>query len=488
MVIQNKYDVIIMGAGLAGIACAIRLRKKGKTVLVIEKNETFGGKLAELRWKDYRWDKGPSLFTEPNLIEELFELCGKSTTDYFQYEQQDKSCSYYFSDLQNLTLYNEHKKLDKELSKVVAKNDQNAYYQYIQSSKELYDLAGDFFISNPIPKANDLFKPSMLKRYPTLLKRQIRKSLHQHNAKVFEDDKLIQLFDRFGTYNGSNPYKMSGLYSMVSHLELDNGTYAPTKGMRSIVQSLYNLSLEIGVAYAFNETAIASSKEGGYLLEGVNQYVGESLVCAIDHTQFYAKVLKDPRLEKKYKKRERSTSGLVLYWAMNTTIPQMGLHNLFFGQDYQKESEALWNKKENCSDPSIYINISSKVNPTDAPQNGENWFVMVNTPAGIPSTEGYRELVTQRTIERIKDNFGIDISDKIQHSDYWDSTGIEEETGSFEGAIYGASSNQLSSALKRHKNKSSNYKNLYFCGGTVHPGGGIPLVLRSSKIVANYFK
>ncbi len=488
MMIQNKYDVIIIGAGLAGIACAIRLRKKGKTVLVIEKNETFGGKLGELRWKEYRWDKGPSLFTEPNLIEELFELCDKSTSDYFQYEQQDKSCSYYFSDLENLTLYHEHKKLDQELRKVVGKNDQKAYYKYIQSSKELYDLTGDFFISNPIPKATDLFRPSILKRYPALLKRQIRNSLHQHNARVFEDDKLVQLFDRFGTYNGSNPNKMSGLYSMVSHLELDNGTYAPTKGMRSIVESLYNVSIEIGVEYAFNETVIATQKNGNFTLDGLQKYYGKALVCAIDHTQFYEKVFKDQRFEKKYKKRERSTSGLILYWAVNTTIHQMGLHNLFFGQDYQEESEAIWNKKENYSNPSIYINISAKVTPTDAPQHCENWFIMINTPAGVPSTKEYRELIKLRTIKRIADNFGVDISDNIQHSDYWDSTGIEQDTGSFKGAIYGESSNHISSALKRHKNKSSKFDNLYFCGGTVHPGGGIPLVLRSAKIVAQYFK
>jgi phytoene dehydrogenase-like protein len=111
---------------------------------------------------------------------------------------------------------------------------------------------------------------------------------------------------------------------------------------------------------------------------------------------------------------------------------------------------------------------------------------MVNTPAGVPTTPEYRKFVKKRIIDRIKQSFDIDISDKVEHEEYWDSTGIEADTGSYLGAIYGASSNSMTSALKRHKNKSKAYKNLYFCGGTVHPGGGIPLVLRSAKIVDEY--
>ena len=488
MVIQNKYDVIIIGAGLAGIACAIRLRKKGKTVLVIEKNATFGGKLAEFEWNGYRWDKGPSIFTEPNIIEELFELCGKKTSDYFNYKQQNGSCTYYFPDSTSIDFCNDREKLDKELRSLSSENDRKAYYAYIESNKKIYDTAGNLFISNPIPGAKDLLRPSMIKLYPALIKRQLRKTLHKHNSRQFESAKMVQIFDRFGTYNGSNPYQMSGLFSMISHLELDNGTYAPTKGMRSIPESLYRLSLEIGVDYVFNETGTATEEKEGFNFSGTKNYTCNALVCAIDHIEFYSKVLKNEKLESKYKKKERSTSGLVFYWAVKKNIPQLGLHNLFFGEDYKKESETLWVKKELYSDPNIYINISSKVTPTDAPENGGNWFVMINTPAGKPTNQEYRVSAKKRIIDKIKATFDIDITENIEYEEYWDCSSIEAETGSYKGAIYGASSNEMLSTLKRHKNKSSNFKNLYFCGGTVHPGGGIPLVLRSAKIVASYFK
>lgn len=486
MIVPGKYDAIIIGAGLAGIACAIRLRSRGKKVLVIEKNLTHGGKLSEISWGDYRWDKGPSLFTEPNLIEDLFECAGKDISDYFEYEKRDESCRYFFPDFTKATLFSDETKLDPELNGIAGKKDKLGYYKYLESSKKMYDSVGNFFISNPIPGISEVLKSELLSKYHLLLKKELRQSLNTVNKTSFKNEKLINIFNRFGTYNGSNPYKMSGLYSMVSHLELLDGTFAPKKGMRSIVDSLYKLSTDIGVDYEFNENVKAKLDINEYTLSGKRIYTCDNLICAIDHLTFYKEVFVENSLHLKYKKQERSTSGMVFYWAVNHTFPELGLHNIFFSEDYEKESEVIWKQKSLPKDPTLYINISSKVNGQDSPQKGENWFVMVNTPAGVKSTDEYRSTIRKLIINKIHHHFKVDITDKIEHEEYWDCKGIEDATGSYKGAIYGPNSNNLTSAIKRHKNKSKKYKNMYFCGGTVHPGGGIPLVLRSAKIVDDY--
>lgn len=482
-----QYDVVIIGAGLAGIACAIRLRAKGKSVLVIEKNKKHGGKLDEVHWKGYRWDKGPSLFTEPELIEELFALCNKSTGDYFEYEELNASATYHFHDGSKLTLNKNKNQLKQDLTKFSSASEAHQVLDYIEESKEMYETVGDFFISNPKPGLRNVFDKQLVKRYPKFLKKQLRTTLHNFNTSKFGDQRLVQLFNRFGTYNGSNPYQMSGLYAMISYLEISKGTFAPKKGMRSIVDSLYILSKEIGVEYRFSEYATAKETKEGYLIKSTEHYATKALICAIDHIPFYEDVLQDSQCVKQYKRQERSSSGLVFYWAINKAISDLELHNMLFSKDYETENDTIWRKKQNPLDPSIYINVGSTENNQDAPDGCQNWFVMINTPANVVCDTNYRARMKQKVIDKVQLSFGIDIEPHIIHEDYWDCQGIEMDTGSYQGALYGSSSNSLGSALKRHPNRSKNHKRLYFCGGSVHPGGGIPLVLRSAKIVDSYF-
>jgi phytoene dehydrogenase-like protein len=207
-------------------------------------------------------------------------------------------------------------------------------------------------------------------------------------------------------------------------------------------------------------------------------------VCAIDHVTFYRDLLKDSRKFDRYSKQERSSSALVFYWGLKEGVQGLGLHNILFSGDYRLEFDQIFKHKIIPDDPTIYVHISSIVNTEDAPADGQNWFVMVNTPAGLIPTEEQIVLVKKKILNRIEKQFGIQIDDQIVLQKTWTSEGIASDTGSYLGALYGASSNGKFAALKRHPNASKKYKGLYFCGGTVHPGGGIPLVLKSAKIVS----
>jgi phytoene desaturase len=479
-------SVIVIGAGLAGIAASIRMRKQGFDVVVLEKNNSHGGKLSEFSEGGFRFDKGPSLFTSPELVDELFELCGKNPRDHFNYVRHETACTYFFKDKTSLIFSGNHEKLKAELTQKFSSALAFKTLTYLERSKETYARIGDFFIDNPPVKFKDVLRKDLIVRYPHFLTAKLRKTLHQYNHASLKEPKLVQIFDRYGTYNGSNPFKMSGLYSMIPHLEGNTGTYFPTNGMRSIAESLYQLAVDQGVKFKFDtviDSVNFSSAE--YFVKTATENIQAShLICAIDHVKFYRDILKDEKLLNHYSKQERSSSAVVFYWGIKSKNPELGLHSIFFSEDYRNEFEEIFTKKIVPEDPTIYVHVSSFVNSADAPDNGQNWFVMVNTPAGLVPTESQIAVLKEKILARIKIQFDIDLKNEIVTERIWNSKGIEEDTGSFMGALYGASSNGKLAALRRHGNKSKKFPKLYFCGGTVHPGGGIPLVLKSAKIVS----
>ncbi len=487
----KKYDAIVIGAGLGGVAAALRLRKMGMSVLVLEKNDTYGGKLSEFKWGDYRWDKGPSLFTLPTQVDELFELFGKNPRDFFNYHVMDESCHYHFQDGTEFIFHSDPEQRNAELIQHFDKKNGEAAIAYIEESKKTYKAIGDLFIDHAQYGLKNIFDRALLKRYPMLITRKLMGSLDSYNKRKFDDPNLVRVFNRYATYNGSDPHKMSGLYSMIPHLEMNDGTYFPTKGMRSIVGSLHDLAVEQGVDFKFGQSDIKfkeiSKNQKEITAEG-DRYLTNKVVSAIDCVNFYKKVADEPALAKKYGERERSASAVVFYWAVEKVIPELKLHNIFFGGNYEEEFKIMFDDRSFSEVPTVYVHISSTINPEDAPANGQNWFVMINVPAGVEVTANQLTKFRKYVHAVIQKRFGIDIAPHIKHEAHWDQSGIGEYTGAHMGALYGASSNSKVAAIKRHGNASKKFKNVYFCGGTVHPGGGIPLVLKSAKIVEQLIK
>ena len=191
----------------------------------------------------------------------------------------------------------------------------------------------------------------------------------------------------------------------------------------------------------------------------------------------------------KIENEERSSSALIFYWGMKGVFTELDIHNIFFSHDYQDEFEHLFEQKDLYSDPTIYVYISSKHNPTDAPENCENWFVMINAPADAGQNWG--ELITrsrQRILEKLEQMMGKNLSDCIIREQIVSPLDIFKQTGSVNGSLYGSSSNSRFASFNRHANFRSDISGLYFVGGSVHPGGGIPLCLSSANIVAGLVK
>ena len=479
---------IVIGSGIAGMAMALRLRRKGHEVIVFEANHYPGGKLHAFKKGKYRFDAGPSLFTMPWLVSELFELFGLDSTEYFTYQRKETICNYFWEDG---TTFQAHADLDtfaKEAEETF-KISGNLIKKYLTKSQQKYDLTKEVFLEKSLHRISTYWSFNTFKSLLNAHKLDINKSLHQLNTTQFANDKLVQIFDRYATYNGSSPYRTPGIMSLIPHLEMLLGTYLPANGMHDIILSLYKLAVDRGVKFHFGERVkiIDHSKNQ---VEGVttvrSKYLADIVVSNMDIFTTYSSLLTGLSAPERRLKQERSSSALIFYWGINSSFPNLDLHNILFSHDYDYEFKCLFETKTLFDDPTVYINITSKEVPNDAPSGCENWFVMINTPSNVGQDwNKLKQTARSNIVNKINKILKVDIEKFIEVEECLDPVTIESKTGSYQGSLYGTSSNSRFSAFFRHPNFSRKLKGLYFCGGSVHPGGGIPLCLNSAKIAAD---
>lgn len=485
---SHQKKVIIIGSGVAGLASAIRLAVQGFAVIVFEKNSYPGGKLSAFEMQGFRFDSGPSLFTQPANIEELFKLAGENIKDFFEYVLVPVACNYFFEDGAKITAYTDKEKFANELAEKLNENKE-AVMDYLSESDNVYNNIGTIFLNHSLHKRSSLKWGSVWKAMRAAKWKYLFGTLNDVNSMAFKNEHTIQLFNRYATYNGSNPYKAPGMLSLIPHLEYNEGVYYPKGGMISITNALYNLALKKGVTFEFNAKAqqiiCTEERVDGVAVNG-KKIQADIVVSNMDayFTELY--LLNNKSKAKKILKQERSSSAVVFYWGINKTFPELDLHNIFFSKDYKAEFDHLFTHKKIYDDPTVYINITCKCEPgVQAPAGKENWFVMVNAPANVGQNwNEYRKQYRRNIISKLNRLLKTDIEPLIEVKEILDPVLMEEKTASYMGSLYGTSSNSRMAAFLRHPNFSKQIKGLYFAGGTVHPGGGIPLCLKSAKIVS----
>lgn len=480
----------VIGAGIAGIATAIRFAAKGHDVTIFEANAYPGGKLSAFDLEGYRFDAGPSLFTMPHYVDELYRECGEDPALHFRYSRVDTVCHYFWPDGTQLNAWADKAKFAAEAEHVLGVPAEKVI-RFLERSERKYDLAGKIFLEKSLHKTSTWLRRSVAKAMLYLPFFDIFSSMHETHQRAFRRwPKMVQLFDRFATYNGSNPYKAPGMLTIIPHFEHNIGVFYPEGGMHSITTSLYDLSLRKGVKYHFN-TRVSSIETRSNCVSGLKTADGkifefDQVVSNMDVYFTYKNLLPGHPHPERILQQPKSTSALIFYWGINKAFDKLGLHNIFFSSDYRHEFDQMEQGKV-TSDPTVYINITSKFTPSDVPETGhENWFVMVNAPfnngqdwdAMIPE-------IRKNVIQKLSGILGEPIENLITCEAVLEPRTIESRTSSHLGALYGYSSNNTMAAFLRHPNFSGRIEGLYFVGGSVHPGGGIPLCLLSAKITSD---
>ncbi|GAB2617565.1 1-hydroxycarotenoid 3,4-desaturase CrtD [Belliella aquatica] len=482
---MNQKSIII-GAGIAGIAAAIRLAVKGYQVEVFESNPYPGGKLSEITRKGYRFDAGPSLFTLPEQVEELFLLAGKIPSEHFDYIKLDVACHYFWEDGKSLKAYGDVNAFAEEVETKLGEPSENIR-KALRSSAYIYEHLAPLFMHRSLHQWNTWVNPQALRSYLKMGKLGIFDTMNGANQKQFRQEKTVQLFNRYATYNGSNPYETPATLNIIPHLEFNIGAFFPKKGMHDITQSLYKLALDLGVKFHFNakvEEILVEKKQALGVKVNQQEVLANLIVNNMDMVNAYKTILKKQKQPQKLLDQAKSSSALIFYWGIKKEFSELDLHNILFSNNYKEEFEHIFNKSSIYHDPTVYINITSVYKEDDAPKGCMNWFTMINVPNN--QDQDWDTLIQEarkNIIAKINRILKTDIEPLIEVEEILEPRTIESKTSSANGALYGNSSNNRYAAFLRHANYSSEIENLYFCGGSVHPGGGIPLCLLSAKIM-----
>jgi len=486
-VVGEPKRVVVVGGGVGGLAVATRLSAAGHDVTIVERNDVVGGKLASLTRDGYTFDIGPSLITLPHVFDELFRVAGTTLDEQVEMVRLDPQFRYRWSDGAELNVF------DDPAQTAAAFEDfsdgaGDSWRAFDQRGRRIWDVADRTFFAGPMSNPMSLAKRM---RSPTdLTAIDPFRTLDRSARSFFDDERLVQWAGRYATYSGSSPFSAPATLACIPHIEARFGCWYSVGGLDSLRQALVRVAEMSGVTIetgqAVSRVTVSGSNDAGSngRVTGVDLADGTHLsadivVANTDAELLYSELVDDPRALRRVRKAKRSTSGFAMCLGVRGLTPAIRHHNVWFSDDSPAEFAEI-DAGELAGDPTIYACVSSVTDPTQAPEGCENWFVLVNTPPGVEvDAEVYGELVLDRLAAH-----GVPLSDRAEFVDTLTPADIEARYASPGGAIYGTSSDGMRAAFRRPANRGS-VDGLYLVGGSSHPGGGLPLVTSSARIVAD---
>ncbi len=475
---------IVIGAGLGGLTAASLLAARGFSVDVYEQNEHPGGKMQQFTSGGYRFDTGPSLLTMPFILEKLFSDCGEDLSEYLTLSELSPLCRYFYTDGIRFDNYSDREKTIAEIKKF-SEHDADVYSEFLDYSETLYEKTADAFLFNPLYNFSDLKQLNLL----DFLGIDAFSTVSDKVDSFFKSPHIRQFFKRFTTYNGSSPYQAPATLNVIPHVELNQGGHYVKGGLYSVARALHELAKKMGVIFHFHTRAerinVANNRVQSITLADGSKKTCDILFANSDATDTIINLLPAEATSKKRRKKqtslEPSCSGFVMLLGSSKTWPQLKHHNIFFSDNYREEFDDIFNKKRLPADPTIYIANTSVSDPSHAPENSSNLFILVNAPYDNGQDwDLLKRMYGDTIVNSLEDKGLTGLDDSIEVKEIITPDIFLKQYGSNRGSIYGTSSNNTFSAFLRPRNKLRNLKNLYMVGGSTHPGGGIPLVVQSA--------
>lgn len=478
-----KLNIAIIGSGIGGLAAAIRMAVRGHDVRVYEKADRPGGMIQQKEWNGYRWDLGPTTLLLPDQLEELFLLAGEEMKISVRNVQLEQVSKYFFSDGMILDAYGDIDDFCKELHEKTGEPARRIY-RYLNRQRRRYENSSEVFRRFSLSFREIFMQKSPGRSFIPALLSDVMQTAHGMNKRSFRSKYVHRLFNWLASGQGSNPYKASSISNLNAHFIHNLGVFCPEKGMNLLVRELYQLAVQLGVSFVFNEKIEGidvrqKTVKGIYTARG---YIKADIVISnADIHTVYSELLPGRTVAKKYLKQELSNSAFAFYWAIDKEFPELCIHNVLFSPDEKDEYDGLVNGKR-TRHPSIQLNISSKIAKDAAPEGCENWVVMVKVPVkNGQDWDKEQQSVRKEVIARINTLLDTDIEKHIKKEFIADPRSIEKDYASYKGSLYGSTSNRKLSTFRKHPNFLPNIHGLYFVGRTVQPGGGVPMSLSSAS-------
>lgn len=503
--------VVVIGAGVGGMAAALRLARAGHLVTVLEQGERVGGKLNV--WEPevagvgrFRFDTGPHVLTMPWAIRELFADLGERMEDYLDLVRMNPICRYHFPDA---PFFDAPADAGDALTAIAQRfpGDADGFRHLLDYARRVHDVTVEPFLRQDFASAvRGIPSPKQWKQLGGFLSLAPWRTIHDLSEKFLRDPKLRQIFDLYAFYNGSSPFKASAIFAIIAWVQWGDGTFYLRGGLRTYADALTHLAQKLGVNVRLNTRAEQicirdDNKRGrvtGVQLAGGDCVPADAVICNADPLTAYEHLIPaahrpSPFSPEALTGAEPSTSAFVILLGVRGTPEAFGHlshFNSFLPTNLEAEFDALFTRHVPAEDPVIGVTCQSVTEPEVAPSGYSTLFMMTSPPAlkagGVTWNEAETGAYRNRLLDLLSERCEMPgLRDRIVCEKVWTPRTFAERYGAWRGSLYGVSSNGWRSAFLRPPNRAKNVSGLYFVGGGTHPGGGLPLVTLGGKIVAD---
>ena len=478
---------IVIGSGFGGIAAALRLKAKGHSVTLVEKQEDLGGRARVFKKNGFTFDGGPTVITAPYLINELFELFGKNPKNYIELVPLNTWYRFVFEDGNKFDYSGNEDEMKNQIEKI-NKDDVKGYEELVKFTKKIFDKG--FMELSDVPFDKPLF---MMKQLPALINLKSYKSVYSLVSSYIKNEKLRRLLSMHPLLVGGNPFTTTSIYGLILYLEKKWGIHYSMGGTGNIIKGLEKLMLEEKIKILKNSEVTSinfdKNKIKSIIINNHKELEANNVICNADPPSVYEKLLDNKKINTFFnwkKKRMDYSMGLfVYYFGTKKVYKEVEHHTIKFGNKYKEHLEDIFEKKKLNNDISYYLHRPSATDKSMAPEGNDCFYVLVPVPNNQSninwSIEGdkFKNLV----IDKLEKTLLPDLKENIIEDFYLTPDYFEKELNTKYGSGFSIQPKFSQSAYFRFHNKSEVYDGLYFVGAGTHPGAGVPGVLSSAKVL-----
>jgi diapolycopene oxygenase len=484
---MDKKKVIVIGSGLGGLSAAISLAQEGYAVTMHEKNARIGGKLNVLKERGYSFDLGPSILTLPHIFGRLFERSGKKMSDYIPIRALRPHWRNFFADGKVVDLYPEPEQMAEEARKVG--EDPASVQRFLKYSADLYDLVNAGYFEQGLDTAKDFRRFYGLGNF---LKFDLFRTMHGGVKRFLKTRHMQDIFDYFIKYVGSSAYHSPAFMNCMPTIQFRYDLWYVDGGLYNIALGLQRLMDELGIVVHLDSEVTEVRKDGGRVTGLATKngafHPADIIVSNMEVLPAYERLLReDKTFMRTLDKFEPACSGLVLELGLDCQYAQLAHHNFFFSEHQKEHFHTVFRKRQLPPDPTIYLVAASKTDPTVAPPGCDCLKILPHIPHiddAHPLTREDYLAFKERVVDKLEHMGLKDLRKHVVFEHCWTPLDIRQQYYSNQGAIYGVVTDRFKNLAFKAPKQSQKYPNLFFVGGSVNPGGGMPMVVLCGQNVA----
>lgn len=476
----------VIGSGFSSLSAACHLAKAGNEVIVLEKNNSPGGRARQLVDSGFVFDMGPSWYWMPDVFEHFFAQFDKKPSDYYELIRLDPSYRVKFKD-DYLDLPANMAELEA-LFESIEKGSSSALKKFLSQAKYKYEVGINDLVYKPSRSLTEFIDPRLLSG---LLKMDVFTSMSKHIRKFFKNEKLIQLLEFPVLFLGATPENTPALYSLMNYADMSLGTWYPKGGMYEVVKGMVSLAESLGVVFHYeNEVTEFVFKQNNIksIITSNSEFEVDVVVGGADYHHLEQQIIPAEYRnysEKYWQSRTMAPSSLLFYIGVDKVLPNMLHHVLFFDEDFTQHAHEIYTDPQWPSKPLLYTSVTSKTDKTVAPEGCENLVILIPVAPDLNDNEEVREMYFDIAMNKLESFTGTSIRNNIIYKRSFAHSDFIKDYHSFKGNAYGLANTLLQTAILKPSMKSKKIKNLYYTGQLTVPGPGVPPSIISGEVVSH---